>query len=286
VRSVLLDQSPRRTLLIALLLVSGSSLIAASPSRASLVWEQHYSDEDALADGSSINTGGTTVTFDRTVFSDNTFFTFDLDPYINSDYFTFEAGELGAHTGYLELSMDNQNDDPDDYLELALNFADSVTNLQFSLLDIDSGSWDDGVEVFYNGSNSVRDNPAIAAVLGSAVAEDNETYMNGWEGIGTGADNDETTGNIDFDFGSLHVDSLTIRYFSTDDADSNPDGQRAGISDLSFTAATPEPSQIACVMIFACGLLCVSLRRIYSDPQAGRGALTASAASVGPPQSC
>jgi hypothetical protein len=243
-------------------------LLISQPCRADLVWEDHFTDEAVLGDGSSVVTpDGTTVTFGRTVQTGThlqlsfPLIVNDIVPYDNADFFTFEDGMLGQHTGYLELAFDNYSDDPSDYIELALNFDRSVRNLQFSLTDIDSSNWDDGIEVYYNGNNNARDNPFIAAALGSGVGLDDESYMHGWEGIGTNADNAQTTGNIDFDFGSIDVSSIRIRYFSTDDASSDPGGQRAGLTDLRFTASTPEPSSIACVLLFAVALLVRNRRR-------------------------
>jgi len=243
----------RRSARCACALILGALVLSAPRiACADLIWESHFLDEASLTDGASVVTaGGTTIMFDRTVFSDNTGGTFDLDPYRNDDYLTIEYGPLGGHRGHLEFSMDNQNDDPDDFIELAINFDKAVTDLEFSLLDIDSGSWDDGVEVFYNGNRNVRNNPAIATILGSYVGTDNESYMHGWEGLGNNAGNGQTAGNIDFDFGSLEITSLRIRYFSTDDANNNPGGQVAGISDLTFTEAVPEASSVACMSLFS-----------------------------------
>ena len=46
--------------------------------------------------------------------------------------------------------------------------------------------------------------------------------------------------NIDLDLGSTVIDSVTIRYFSTDDAPANPSGQLLGITDMSWTPV-PDP---------------------------------------------
>ena len=168
------------------------------------------------------------------------------------------AGE----TGYLEFSLDNQDNDPDDFVELALNFDQAVTGVQFSLLDVDStNAWDDAFEVYYNGSNNVRDNPGINVVTGSHNGIDDESYMHGWEGMGKNAGNGVLEANIDFDFGDLEISSLTFRFFSTDDAKSNPNGQRAGLSDLAFNQAVPETASLACMGVFGLFLFVGVMRR-------------------------
>jgi hypothetical protein len=129
--------------------------------------------------------------------------------------------------------------------------------LQFSLLDIDgspSFAWDDGVEVFFNGTN-VKTNPALYT-YGAAVFLDNESYMDGFEAGTLSASSTETTGNINFDFGLQEINSIRIRYFSTDDPNSNPASQFIGISDLAFNStAIPEPqSLLPCLVMLASGL--------------------------------
>lgn len=242
-------------------------------ARANIVWSTGFSDEDAIgtnAGNSSIATSyGGTATLSTTVFSDNTGGTFDLDPYVNSDYVTYEAGQLGAVRDHVQFSMDNDNDDPDDFVEFAINFDSAVQNLQFSLLDVDSGSWDDGVEIFYNGSNNVRDNATIngsgsgdiVVVDGVTNGIDNESYMHGWEGYGSNAQSSQTLGNIAFNFSDLQITSIRIRYFSTDDANSNPGGQIMGLTNLTFVEAVPEPSSIACMGIFGSLVMLVQFGR-------------------------
>ncbi len=246
-------------LCVPLLVATGMS--PGRAARADLVWENYYADEQSIVDGTVLSTpSGIDVAIDRLVYSDSDGGTFDLGLYDNADFLTFEAGQLGGHFGLLEASFNNQNNDPADFLELVLTFSAAVTNLQFSLLDVDSGSWDDGIEVFYNGSLNARDNPAFYA-LGSTNGLDNESYMHGFEGYGSSAAGSGTQGNIDFDFGQTAITTLRIRYFSTDDADSNPGGQRVGLSDLSFGTTVNEPPALAMVGLFAI----IALRVVRRD---------------------
>ena len=137
---------------------------------ADLVWEDHFVDEDAITTGSSVFADATNITFTTTVVSDSDGGTFDLTPVRSASFFSFESGIAGNHTGYLEMTFDNENDDPADYLELSIDFQNAVTNLQFSILDLDgspTSAWDDGVEVFFNGVN-IRSFPSLFS-MGSAI---------------------------------------------------------------------------------------------------------------------
>ncbi len=244
------------------------ALACPQPVRADMAWETVFADEQAVNHGSQVTGGGTTVTFSTLVFSDSDGGTFDLGPGRNTSYFSFESGVTGNHTGYVELSFDNENDDPADYLELGLSFGQALTGFQFSILDLDATAglnWDDGVEVFVNGVN-VRTNPAWYT-FGSAVLLDTKTYLDGFEAGTTSAAATQTIGNVNFNFGSLNVNSIAIRYRSTDDAVANPSAQFVGISDLSFSLApVPQPGSLPPLLAAALALAGTSRRRTPKGP--------------------
>ncbi len=231
------------------------SLISPCLVQADLIWENHLADETAINDGDSISTVGTIVTFSTTVFSDSDGGTFDLTAERSADFFSFESGTTGNHSGFLEMTFNNENNDPVDFLELTMNFSQPVTNLQFSLLDIDgspSSNWDDGVEFYFNGTN-VKTDPSLYSI-GSIVFLDNETYMDGFEAGTSSASANQTTGNIDFDFGTQTINSITIHYLATDDTVADPSSQFIGISDMNFTA-TPLPEPRSALVLGCAGLL-------------------------------
>ena len=118
------------------------------------------------------------------------------------------------------------------------------------MLRSSAGSWDDAVEIYFDGVN-VKTDPSLYQI-GSAVFLDNESYMDGFEAGTTSASANQETGNIDLDFGSQPVSSVRIRYFSTDDAVGNPSSQFIGISDLIFVStAIPEPGMVPLVVMLS-----------------------------------
>ena len=146
-----------------------------------------------------------------------------------------KVAKTGNHTGYLSLGFNNANDDPDDLIKLDLDFNKAVTGLSFKLLDVDQSkgkTFDDGVEIYADGVN-IKNLSGVNIVTGDNVFADNEPYMNGFEGRGDAKSSSESA-NINISFGSTEVSTLEIKYFSTDDAITNPDGQKIGISDLDF----------------------------------------------------
>ena len=210
----------------------------STPVNGALVWEaQGLADESAIASGSQfILDNGVTVTVNWEIVGDRSKFT----PHAGEDYVSFDTGRTGKHEGYLSLGFDNSNDDPDDLIKLSLDFNQAVTGLNFKLLDVDQSKsagktlFDDGVEIHADGIN-IKNLSGVEIVTGDNVKADNESYMNGFEGSGNaGADNSSDGGNIDLNFGSTEVSSLEIKYFSTDDANSDPHSQKIGISDLLF----------------------------------------------------
>lgn len=238
---------------------------------ADLAWETVFADEQVVNNGGQVTGGGTTVTFNTLAFSDSDGGSFDLGPGRNASSFSFESGVTGNHTGYVELSFDNENDDPADYLELGMTFGRPLTGFQFSILDLDATAglnWDDGVEVLVNGVN-VRTNPAWYT-MGSAVQLDGKTYLDGFEAGTLSAASNQTIGNVNFNFGSLNVNSLLVRYRSTDDAIANPSAQFVGISDLSFVLApVPEPGGLPALAIATAAAAMLRGRECDSRRQAG-----------------
>lgn len=234
------------------------------PLHADLIWENTYSDNEVIANGQQTVITGNVITYGLSAVSDNDSGGNDLSFGASANYFYASHGELGGHDGFFNMVFDNTEDDPADYLEASLSFQNSVDNLQFSLLDLDSNfsgililgslDWHDAVEVFYNGSNI-----ATATSTGSNVQTDNESYMTGYESNGNNAAESSTIGNLAFDFTGTAINDITIRYRTTDDAKTNPDSQRIGISDLSFVSAVPEPS--SGFALLGTGLLAMRRRR-------------------------
>lgn len=150
--------------------------------------------------------------------------------------YTYNAGTTGGHAGYARIDFDARTNSPSNAYTVTYTFSQPVYNLQFMVMDVDrsSSSWADAVEIFYNGTNNVVG--TSFATPGSGVALDNESYMTGYEGSGT-CSIDQTNCNINMNFGSTAVSSVTIRFFSSDDAPWNPSAQFIGISDFTTTVA-------------------------------------------------
>lgn len=248
---------------IAVTLVA-SLWLASSAAAGTLVWETEFLDNAAIS-GASVSTADVQVDILTTVFSDGDSGGSDLSPFgSNTLFFKAEHGTTGNHAGYGFLGFDNLDDDPADYLEITFLFSSPIEQLAFSLLDIDqrtqggASDFSDGVVVTYNGVTNVIGNPALYS-LGPNVIVGDEGFGE-FEGLahgdGEASFNNSTDGNIDFSFGPTTISSLTIRYFSTDDAPANPSGQLMGISDLAWVV--PEPATGA---LFATGMLFLAMRR-------------------------
>ena len=216
-------------------------VFASSQARADLIWEDHFSNNDTINNGTVVNTGGIDITINTGVTGDPT------AP--RGEHFLYRDGPAGNHTGYLDLNMDTDEDNRNDQLCIDFIFGNGgAQDLQFSVLDIDFGSWDDGVEIQYTsttGGGDVRDDPSIYMLPTgtTTVFLDNEANMHGFEGGNTNAGANDEWGNLGLDFTGQTVTSINIKLFSTDDAAANPGAQFIGISDFTFTPTTaPEPS--------------------------------------------
>ena len=156
----------------------------------------------------------------------------------NQYFSSYEAGQRGAFFGYAELGFNNSADDYRDRLIFTMSFGKATSGINFTITDIDQAvddSWDDAVEIFYttaSGTYNIKTQPTYYT-LNSVVALDNESDIDGFEGIGN-AEIGETKGNLLLDFKNESITSIRIEYFSTNDAISNPEDQYIGITDITF----------------------------------------------------
>ena len=236
-----------------LLLAFCSLAFLNTSSGQTIIWEnQSLSDESAIVTGTGFTdpAGQVVVTATWSTSTDGgSFIAFE-----GSDFVSYESGTLGNHTGYLNAGFNNSALDPDDKITINLSFSPAVKGLTFSLLDVDEADdddgssnrqWDDVVEVFFNGANNAN---SMVASSGSCVDVDNESFANGYEGLedegscgDDGADWSSTIANINYDFGTNFISSISVTYFSGDDVTTvtDPDGQVIGISDLAWTGTLP-----------------------------------------------
>lgn len=227
--------------MIRLLIIAVALSLAALPARAQIAGSVDWSAL-GLADEAEINSGSTltsaavasTVTW-STVTDGGTFVAFE-----GADFVSYETGSQGGITQYAQLGFDNSRQDDDDKVTLEVAFSEPVTNVAFTMVDIDQSGWDDFIEVFYTtGSGYVNAKTGSFVTLGASVAADDENFGDGWEGTASVAAA-STNGNAAFNFGTLQITGLRIIYFSGNDGSStDPGGQQLGLSDITFTKIMP-----------------------------------------------
>ena len=166
----------------------------------------------------------------------------DLNPLnapgsLNDDFLIFEHGQQGGHQGILEYSFNNDVNNPSEQLVTVFSFDPPLKGFSSSLLDIDgtpSFTWDDGVEILVNGVIDTGKYTSIQSLTPS-VTRDDESYMSGYEGIFKKSPSGSIDGNVLIELGDSLIHTLEIRYFSTDDANANPNSQFIGIADFCWT---------------------------------------------------
>jgi uncharacterized repeat protein (TIGR01451 family) len=203
-------------------------------------------DEASLASGTTSTSAGVTTTLTWSSATDGGSFV----AYEGATFVSYESNTQGGFTGYAQVGFDNDSQDADDKITVTLSFSEAVAALEFTLTDVDQSAWDDFVEVYYDaGSGWVNARTGSFATLGSAVAADNETFGEGWEGTAS-SPSTSANGNIAFDFGALAISGIRIVYFSGNDAGgSNPGGQQLGISDVAYDKVMPLLSALKTVSI-------------------------------------
>jgi hypothetical protein len=220
-----------------------AAAVFGAPARAQVAGLLDWSalglaDEAAVASGTNLTAAGVTATVSWSYVTDGGSFV----PYEGADFVSYEAGTQGGFAGYAQVGFNNNRQDDDDKITVTLSFSEAVTNLRFTLTDVDQSNWDDFVEVSYDaGAGYVNAKTGAFATLGAAVVADDENFGDGWEGAASSA-SASADGNIAIDFGALAIAAVRIVYFSGDDAGNNgfnPSGQQFGISDVAFEKIMP-----------------------------------------------
>ncbi len=213
-------------------------------------WESlGYASGAALPRTVVTSAGPQVVTVDWTTVTDGGSF---VPHEAHADFVIYDANELGTLFGNLALGFDNSSDDPDDYIELNIYFSIPVTNVEFTLMDIDFGNWDDGVDVLFNGSVNPVSDPAMYTIANASyVAVDNEVQFDGFEAFNNvpPVPNNSTDGNVTIRSNNLAVSSIRIRYRCTDDLGGrrpNPSSQRLGLSDITWACESDFDGDLIC----------------------------------------
>ncbi len=227
-----------RLVACAVAILFGVGTLASGEARgqtADIDWE-----DAGIASQGSLPTGTTATGSDGTIatitWSSDTTGTGSFDPGFSPTFVSYFSGTIGGAVSPLLVSFDNSSFDPGDKITIDITLTRSVTNLNFSLGDIDFDSFADAVEVaFDDDSSGAFANVAINNAfwtIGSSVARTNDAVVDGWRGT-AGSPTAATDGNINFNFGAQSVQRIRIVYFShTGTGDPVP--QFLGISDFSF----------------------------------------------------
>lgn len=223
-------------LVVVLALVALAMPKAAIAQTATIDWASAGVASQQTFPSGTVVTGsdGTTATVTRTVVTEGTG---SFDPAFAPDFLSYFSGTIGGVTSPLLLSFDNSSYDPRDKVTVTITLNRAVSNLSFSLGDIDAGSFSDAVEVYYSSSTTGAYTNAASTssfwTTGSSVTRTNDATVNGWRGT-NGSDTAATNGNINLNFGTTQVRRIQIVYFSYTGT-GDPTAQFAGVSRLTFS---------------------------------------------------
>jgi len=159
-------------------------------------------------------------------------------PSVGGSFVAFSNTSIGGVAPSLLLNLDNAAYDANDKVTLDITLGRTVSNLTFTLSDIDRDNNRDTVEVLYDNGDGVFRNAADTTALwtlgGNNVARINNATANGWRGTGAAA-NSSGSANVAFNFGTTTVKRIRIRYFSYTGT-GNPAAQSVALSRLQFAA--------------------------------------------------
>lgn len=178
---------------------------------------------------------GTSVSIDYRLTTDGG----TVQPAWGGSFVTYYTSTVGGIAPSLLMNMDNSAYDVDDKVTLNIAFGRKVTNLRFSLGDIDRNTFRDAAEVYYDTGDDIWRNAADVGAFwslgGSNVGRRNNSAINGWVGeADTGSSS--TAANVNFNFGSTPVERIRIVY-SSYVGSGDPTRQFMAVSRLTFDAA-------------------------------------------------
>ena len=183
-----------------------------------LIWESEFADGQSV-DGATVTVNGVDVTLS----------TSDPANVAGASNHVVSFGQNGGHDGYLVFTMGGTADPANTAHTLSMDFSEPVTNLSFTLADIDwsqGTAWQDQFTVYgYLDGELV---PLTAQVAGTVVSPaDGQFY-------GTGSvPASEAHGNVSIRFDSP-VDRVVIAYNYGPDATARDGFQVGALSDLAW----------------------------------------------------
>lgn len=198
----------------------------------------------AVEDGRVLNLGVNSVTINTATVRDGDANDAGFTPFYSSGMLSYYTGQIGAQTGVLFYSTDHTVFDAGDYFESTYTLASAVTNLRFTVSNVDrfltNPYFHDGVVIEYDTGTGVWLNLrslTTAYTLGSAVGTTTLNGQLGFQGTAYAGSLTSTTGNIAVNFGGVTVKRVRIRYlFGQGSPASNPSGdyQYIGLSDFTW----------------------------------------------------
>ena len=232
-----------------LILFSFTISFSNAQSTSAFNWEDlGLNDEDAIPSGTTLMStcGNYEMTITWTTVTNGGSFV----PFSGADHISYDvSSETMGETGDLIMGFDNEALDPGDRVVLTLSFEPEICDAFFSVTDVDllNGGWVDAIEVFINGAN-VTATPQFFTLSGSCVMLDDETFMDGFEGIcSSNALNPFSNVVFDYDCDNC-ISEIQIMHFSGDDDIStmDPVGQRINLDDIDFDK---ECNMLACIAL-------------------------------------
>lgn len=184
------------------------------------------------------------------------------------DFIAYEASAVGTVAGVAELTMNAAASDLDDRVVFFMSFDQGVTDVAFTVLDVDASPTNpgfvDNVSVFVNwgsGFENARGAAFPQPVRGTATEEfaQASAFGSGWRGT-SAVSNAGTAGNMAFDFGADELQGFAIVYTpGANAAFTNPSGQGIALSNVTYRSIAPPPGAD------------VSLTHTVSDDEAAVG---------------
>ena len=239
----------RQRLFSLLLLAWLAGLCLAAPARAQTTITADWTalgkaNMGVIPTGTALNVGPNTITIDTARITDGDANDANFTNYYSTGMLAYYTGQIGSQTGTLIYTTDHSVFDVGDYFETVYTLNTAVTNLRFTLANVDRYTtnpyFHDGVTIEYDtGSGTWQNLRSLtsAYTLGSAVGTTTLGGVQGFHGTAYSGGITSTTGDIRVNFGTTTVKRVRIRYlFGQATPGNNPSGdwQYMGLSDFTW----------------------------------------------------
>lgn len=218
---------------------------------------------EVVNDGETLDVGVNTVTIDTNVVTDGDSNDASFTNFYSTGMLSYYAGQVSSFTGGLLYSTDHTVFDAGDYFESVFNFDTQVSELAFTVGNVDrffgSVNFHDAVVIEYDTGDGIWRNLRSlsgSTTLGSVVGTTTINGQQGYHGTAYTGGITSVSGDIRVDFGATTVTRVRIRYLfgqASPGTDVSGNWQYMGLSDFTWEQSVANTADLSLTKLVSNG---------------------------------